>query len=157
MRREQQEEEKVYRDELRKVQELKTIYDQKERSIAQLKCYYEHLKKGESIERPEQDRVFKKVVHRLNQKLERVPTKLYIGYKKLKVKTIECSEQGAADPGAGVEEFLRLAWADYVATHHRTLWTWKLHKGTRRDTAPPHPTRRSNISNTMSRLNKSIS
>ena len=128
-----------------------------------MKFYYECLKKGESIERPEQDRVFKKVVHRLNQKLERLPTKLYIGYKKLKVKTIECSEQGAADPGAGagagagVEEFLRLAWADYVATHHRSLWTWKLHKGTRRDTAPPHPTRRSNISNTMSRLNKSIS
>ena len=149
MRREQQED-KVYCEELRKAQKLKTIYDQKERSIAQLKCYYEHLK------RPEKDKSFKQVVHRLNQKLERLPTKLYIGYKKLKVKTIECSEQGAADPGAGVEEFLRLAWADYVATHHRSLWTWKLHKGTRRDTAPPHPTRRSNISNTMSRLNKSI-
>ena len=150
MRREQQEEE-VYCDELRKAQELKTIYDQKEQSIAQLKCYYEHLK------RPEKDKSFKQAVNCLNQKLERLPTKLYIGYKKLKVKTIECSEQGAADPGAGAEEFLRLAWADYVATHHRSLWTWKLHKGTRRDTAPPHPTRRSNISNTMSRLNKSIS
>ena len=154
MRREQQEEE-VYCEELRKAQKLKTIYGQKEQSIAELKCYYECLK------RPEKDRAFKQVVHCLNQKLERVPTKLYIGYKKLKVKTIECSEQGAADPGAGagagVEEFLRLAWADYVATHHRSLWTWKLHKGTRRDTAPPRPTRRSNISNTMSRMNKSIS
>ena len=94
MRREQQEEE-VYCDELRKAQELKTIYDQKEQSIAQLKCYYEHLK------RPEKDRAFKQVVHCLNQKLERLPTKLYIGYKKVKGKTIECSEQGAADPGRG--------------------------------------------------------
>ena len=152
MRREHQQEEEVYRDELRKARELKTIYDQKEQSIAELKCYYEHLK------RPEQDRAFKQVVHCLNQRLGRLPTKPYTGDKtsRKKGKTIECSEQDPADPGAGVEEFLRLAWADYVATHHRSLWTWKLHKGTRRDTAPPHPTSRSNISHTMSRLNKSI-